>query len=98
MPELDGVGIEVRDAAEQEEVVQVGSGGLEQGQDALLRMFVRSQEQDVAWLARGVIGERMSAGEASGELEREQGDGSRRDVVLPEPVTCFGGHVGKTSG
>jgi len=93
--ELDSVRVEAFDGVEEEDVAWVGSGGLELRFDGVAGVMVWSDEQGVALLAWGAIGKGVSAGEAGGKVDGEEGgaavgvaveesDGPAGDAVLPE--------------
>ncbi len=97
-------GIDVQDAGEEKDLGGVAASGTEAWYDGTGGAIVGSDQDDSALLARRVVGHRVATGDAGGKVKGKQGladawvafqegEGSQRDTVLPEPVDGSRGEV-----
>ncbi len=97
-------GIDVQDAGEEKDLGGVAARGTEAWYDGTGGAIVGSDQDDSALLARSAVGHGAASGDAGGQVEGKQGladawiafqegEGSQRDAVLPEPVDGSRGEV-----
>src|SRR5258708_29165771 len=102
--ELAVFGIDVEDAGEEIDLGGVAASGTEAWYDGTGGAIVGSDQDDFALLARSAVGHGAASGDAGGQVEGKQGladawiafqegEGSQRDAVLPEPVDGSRGEV-----
>src|SRR5258708_12627547 len=95
--ELAVFGIDVEDAGEEIDLGGVAASGTEAWYDGTGGAIVGSDQDDSALLARSAVGHGAASGDAGGQvggkqglagawIAFEEGEGSQRDAVLPEPV------------
>jgi hypothetical protein len=94
------------DGVEEQDVVRIGSCGLEAWLDGIAGIIMWRDEDDGALLAGSAIGEGGAAGDAGGEVQAEQGEAeacravhegefTKGEALGPEPFERFGSDVGE---